>query len=212
MIKKRNKHWIMEAEMPMESDSIPVMTSDYKEPGVLEVSNNKIYFYSDVDRDKVLHLVKFLKEKEEELLLKQVIWGMPEPLPIHLHIQSYGGWAHSGLAIFDFIRNLKVPVYTYVDGVSASAATLVSMAGKKRFISKNSFMLIHQVRNFYWGTYTHSEIKDEYENSTNLMKVLKNLYRTETKLSEEQLDQLMERDLYFNSEECLKFGLVDEVI
>ncbi len=194
--------------MELDDNQLP----EYREPGTIEVMNNNIYFYSDIEREKMLLLTKTLKQREEEMLLKQQQWSLESPPPIHLHIQSYGGIAHSGLAGYDHLRNMKVPIYTYVDGVSASAATLLSIAGSKRFIYQNAFMLIHQARYNYWGIYTHEDIKDELENSENLMKVLKRIYLERTKIPEKKLDDLMKKDLYFDAEESLKYGLVDVII
>lgn len=194
--------------MELDDSQLP----EYREPGTIEVMNNNIYFYSDIEREKMLLLTKTLKQLEEDILLKQQQWSLESPMPIHLHVQSYGGVAHSGLAGYDHLLNMKVPVYTYVDGVSASAATLLNVAGSKRFIYKNAFMLIHQTRYNYWGIYTHEDIKEELENSKNLMKVLKKIYLERTKIPEKTLDELMKKDLYFDAEESLRYGLVDYII
>jgi len=197
---------------PVEPPKSDEQIVDYKEPGFVEVIGNVIYFYADIDSSKSLHLIKTIKEKEAELLTKQRTMRLNEVPAIHLHIQSYGGWAHAGLAGHDHLMNLEIPLYTYVDGVSASAATLWTVAGNKRFISKNSFMLIHQVIYSYWGTYTHENLKDEIKNSESLMKVLKRIYLDRTKIPAKKLDELLKHDLYFSAEECVEYGLVDEII
>jgi len=183
-----------------------------REPAILEIVNDNVYFYSDIDRDSYLYLVKTIKEKEEELLIRQIRYSLSEPPIIHLHINSYGGWAHSGFASYDFIRTLKVPVYTYVDGVVASASSLLSLAGKKRYIYDNSFVLIHQISQTYWGSFTHEEIKDDAENMKNLMESLRKVYLQSTKIPENELDLLLKRDLYLPSTKCLEYGIVDEII
>lgn len=209
---KNRKAWMQEDTQQQSPPNDDHQAVEYKEPGFVEVVDNVIYFYGDIDSSKILHLIKTIKEKEIELLVKQKTWRLNEIPAIHLHIQSYGGWAHAGLAGHDHLKNIKVPLYTYVDGVSASAATLLNIAGEKRFIHKNSFMMIHQVRYSYWGTYTHENLKDEIKNSESLMKVLTSIYLEYTKIPEKKLKDLMERDLYFDAEDCVKFGLIDEII
>jgi len=184
-----------------------------EEKGFLESTTyNKIYFYSDITPDRILMLTKMLQEKIDDFAFKKQIWSLAENPILHLHIQSYGGLVHSALATYDAIKTSKIPIHTYVDGVSASAATLLNIAGTKRFIYENSFMLIHQVRMEYWGTFTHQELSDDQKNSENLMKALKKIYLESTKLKESKIDELMKHDLYFSAEECLEHGLVDEIV
>ena len=67
------------------------------------------------------------------------------PPPINLHIQSSGGSLMNTYYIVDLIQSLETPVNTFIDGFAASAATLISVAGDKRYMTKNSLMLIHQL-------------------------------------------------------------------
>ena len=195
---------------------------EYKEPGFVETVNNRIYFYADIEREKMLMFIKTLKDKGDEMIARKLTWNLEEVPPIHIHIQSYGGWAHAGFSGFDHISSMKyrwspelevdIPIYTYVDGVAASAATLLVIGGTKRFIQRNGFMMIHQIRTDYWGTYTHEEMKDHQKNNENLMAALKRLYLERTKIPEKTLDELLTRDLYFTAEECVEYGLVDSII
>ena len=71
----------------------------------------------------------------------------------------------------DTILRTKVPVETYVDGFCASAATFLSVAASGRFMSRNSYMLIHQLSSTLWGKY--SEIEDEKKNLDLMMETIK---------------------------------------
>ena len=133
-----------------------------------------------------------------------------EKTPIHLHIQSFGGSLFHTLYLVDLIKNLETPVYTYIDGFAASAATLISISGKRRFMSKNSLMLIHQLSSGSAGKY--SELKDESENLDVLMDFIITHYLEQTKLSRVELMSLLKRDLWLNSSSCLHYGLVDEIL
>jgi ATP-dependent protease ClpP protease subunit len=185
---------------------------EYKEPGFVEIINNQMYYYADIDREKTLVLTKNLKQLEDELITRKQVWDLSEIPILHLHIQSYGGFAHAGFAAYDHIKSLNIPIYTYVDGVAASAATLIILAGTKRYIYENGFMLIHQVRTDFWGTFTHEQMKDQMENDERLMANLKKLYLKETKLTEEKLNELLKHDLYFTADQCLEYGLVDGIL
>jgi len=130
--------------------------------------------------------------------------------PIWLHINSHGGLIFDGLAAMDQVSLCKCPVYTVVDGVCASSATFMAVKGKRRFIKPNSFMLIHQVSSGLWGKY--EEFVDEMENLEKMMDVIQNIYKKYTRIPKKLLDDIMKRDVYFDAKECLKYGLVDEIL
>ena len=133
-----------------------------------------------------------------------------DPPPIHLHIQSNGGSLFHTLYIVDLIKNLNTPVYTYVDGFAASAATLISVVGKKRFITKNSLMLVHQLSGSDSGKF--DELEDQMTNMKVLMYAIKMIYLNNTNINPLQLNNLLKKDLWLNAEICLLYGLVDEII
>ena len=132
--------------------------SEAPSSGSVDRQNNHLYFYSDVSDESVLKLAKGIREAETELRKQAVEFGLAEPLPIVLHVNSYGGSLLAGFAAMDVILGSKVPVDTVVEGVSASAATLISIVGRKRTIKPNSFMLVHQLSSFMWGK--HAQMKD----------------------------------------------------
>ena len=133
-----------------------------------------------------------------------------EPPPIRLYINSGGGSITAGIASMDTISRCKVPVYTYVDGFCASAATFLSAVGVKRFMSRNSYMLIHQLSSQLWGKY--SEIEDEKKNLDLMMETIRNVYTEHTKVPTEELDEILKHDLLWDAKKCLEYGLIDEVI
>jgi ATP-dependent protease ClpP protease subunit len=171
---------------------------------------NRIYFYAPVTESTVLDLNKMLRSLDIEMQCLSVRFSGAS-FPIELHIHSGGGDLFSGLAAVDTIRTVKTPIHTYVDGSAASAATLMSLAGDKRLIYKNSFMLIHQLSSMMMEG-THEEFKDEFENQQRLMNRIKTLYREKVKMAGAVLDELLKHDLWLDSDKCLEYGLVDEVL
>ena len=166
--------------------------------------DNTIYFYSQLTEETALDLEKKL------LALNSINIKQEKENPIHLHIQSFGGSLFHTLYLVDLIQKMETPVYTYVDGFAASAGTLLSVVGKKRFISKHSIMLIHQLSGGVQGKYF--EMKDENDNLELLMNMILDIYIDTTKLDKNKLMELLHHDLWLNADACLKYGLVDEII
>ena len=100
-----------------------------------------------------------------------------------------------------------------IEGAAASAATLISVVCHERIIRKNAYMLIHQMSSGFWGKM--EEIKDEIINLKKLSKNLKKIYKQHTKLdnktSDIKLNHILKRDIWWDADECLKYGLVDEI-
>ena len=181
-----------------------------EKPQILETINNRIYFYSDVYRDTILRLNKTLAELDANIVFAKIQCEDPEYRPIFLHLNSYGGNVFDGLSAMDQICMSKAPVITIVDGICASAATFISVSGSKRFIKKNSFMLIHQLSSVMWGKF--DEFADEMINLQKIMEVIKKIYHEKTKIPAKKLEEILKHDLYFDAPTCLKYGLVDEII
>ena len=148
--------------------------------GKLDINRmgNKIYFYEDIYKETVLPLIKEIQTLTYELQLQGSKYGF-EP-HIDLHIYSPGGDAFMGLSIYDFIKKNPVPIHTYIDGNIASAATFMFLAGQKRFMSPNATVLIHQVSTTFWGKF--EDLKDEVKNTTEIMKIVRNLYNENTSM------------------------------
>jgi len=133
-----------------------------------------------------------------------------EPKPITLSITSDGGYVYQVFCAIDTIRGMKVPVHTICKGFVASAGTLLSLAGVKRFITESSYMLIHELRAGYWGKYTN--LSESFQNCNQLMDHIKLYYLTRTKITSEELNEQLKKDVIWNAQMCLEKGLVDEII
>ena len=194
----------------LEMNEVPKISAEYKEPAYLETVDNKIYFYSEIYRDKVLQLNRKIRELNNSMAQRKGQLGLNEDIPIYLYINSFGGSIFSGFSAMDSLIASRLPIITVVDGCCASAATFLSIVGTKRFITPHSYMLIHQVSSFHWGKY--EEFKDEMDNLNKFMSLIKCIYRKYTQIPEDKLDEILKHDLWFSAEECLEYKLVDEIL
>ena len=178
-------------------------------PSFVEVVENRIYFYSRIETEKILQLNRNILSMGINLQREASIQNR-EPANIYLHIQSYGGSIFAGMAGMDEIIKCVVPVHTMIDGCCASAATFLSVCGKKRFINRHAYMLIHQLSSFMWGKY--EEFKDEIQNLDKIMVMIKQVYKEYTEIPMSKLDEILKHDLWFDADQCKEYGLVDEII
>ena len=197
------KYW---GESKVTSKKATQKTNDEKH---ISVHENKIYYYAGVNRDSASELNKKIGELESKSLTLSNNLDI-DPPTLKLFINSGGGSVVSGISSMDTILRTKVPVHTYVDGFAASAATFLSVVGSKRFMSRNSYMLIHQLSSQLWGKY--SEIEDEKKNLDLMMETIKNIYREYTQVPMEKIDEILKHDLLWDAKQCLEYGLIDEII
>ena len=159
----------------------------------ISVHENKIYYYAGVNRDSASELNKKIGELESKSLTLTYNLELEQPPNLKIFINSGGGSVVSGISSMDTILRAKVPVHTYVDGFCASAATFLSVVGSKRFMSRNSYMLIHQLSTQFWGKY--SEFEDEKKNLDLMMITIKNIYKKYTKVPLKELNTILKQGL-----------------
>ena len=181
-----------------------------REDSGIEVDENNIYFYSDVGERQALELNKIIRHMDMEMEFFARRLGLECTPPIKLHIHSPGGSFFSALSIVDAVKSCKSPVYTYIEGYAASAATLISVVGKRRFAAPNSFMLVHQQRMMWEGK--HADFLDEIENQKHVTETIQKIYLQHTKMKEKELQSLLKRELHMPASECLRVGLIDEIL
>lgn len=176
----------------------------------IRVVENTIFFYDEVSDGSILELNRILKEVDIKLQNTKNVLGDSFTPIIHLRLKTFGGEIYAALATLDMLTGLKSKVYTYIDGCVASAGTLISVAGDKRFMGRRASLLIHQLSGDMYGKFT--EMEDTMETCVKLMKCLKDIYKEYTKIPMKRLDELFKRDIYLSAQECLDYGIIDEII
>jgi ATP-dependent protease ClpP protease subunit len=190
----------------------PTNLADTPSRTTVETIDNHIYFYADVDSDYCLRLIRAVREQDAELRAEHLSRGMEGmPLtPIWLHIHSFGGSLFTAFSISDQLKMIKSPIYSVVEGICASAATLMAMSCNKRYILPSSYMLLHQLSSAMWGT--HEQFKDELNLQAKLMDRLVEFYVKHSAVTAEQIRGMLTRDYWLDAKESMDLKLVDEIL
>lgn len=132
-------------------------------------------------------------------------WG-----EIKVNIGTLGGSAKEALSIYDHLRTISAPVITRIVSDTASAGTIISLAGDRREIHPNSNYFIHRAQLHLAGNSDQireaSEIGDLYD-----QKVLK-LYAERTGRDPLDIWELMQREEWLTAEQALEWGFVTHII
>jgi ATP-dependent Clp protease protease subunit len=127
-------------------------------------------------------------------------------------INSPGGSADSGFAIYDMLRFVAPPIVTVVNGLCASAGILVHLAGDKgkRFALPESRFMIHQPSTAGQGTASDLDITAQ-----EVIKLRERYIRIIADATGQDRERVLHdarRDFWLNSAQALEYGLVDEVV
>lgn len=152
------------------------------------------------------------KELAERVIRSLLLLEESGKEPIKVFIDSPGGDADAGYAIFDMIRFIDAPVFTVGMGLVASAGALILLAAPKdrRIALPNSHYLIHQPLSGIRGVATEIEI--HAREIEKLRSKINQLISDETGKRLEQVSKDTDRDFWMNAAEAKDYGLVSRVI
>ena len=177
---------------------------------------------------KFWNLVKNEEEKTAELILygsigsdeywddisdkvfKQDIENLGDVENITLHINSPGGSVFSAVAIANTLKNHKAKVTANIDGLAASAATIITSACDTVRMPKNALFMIHNPITFAYGN--NQEIQKTVEMLNKVKNSIIETYLNKTKTDKETLSELMDNETWMDAETAKEYGFVDEIV
>lgn len=132
--------------------------------------------------------------------------------PITVYVNSPGGSADSGFAIYDILRFVTPPIHMICSGICASAAVLIYMAAEKdkRFSLPNSRFLLHQPSTQLFGTASDIEI-----NANEIIKLRERYNSIIARETDKDVDQITDdcdRDFWLSASEAKDYGLVGNIV
>ena len=169
--------------------------------------------YSRLLRERVVFVGGEINDEIANLVVAQLLHLEAEDpeKDIQLYVNSPGGSAYAGLAIYDTMRFIKPDVATTCCGIAMSAGSLILTGGAdgKRASLPNSRILIHQPSGGFQGQAT--DIQIHAKEAMELRRRLEEIYAEHTGQTQEQVSDDLERDRFFTPDEATTYGLIDRV-
>ena len=169
--------------------------------------------YSRLLRERVVFVGGPIDDEVANLVVAQLLHLEAEDpdKDVQLYVNSPGGSAYAGLAIYDTMRFIKPDVATTCCGIAMSAGSLILAGGAagKRAALPNSRILIHQPSSQFQGQ--SSDIAIHAEETLALRRRLEEIYAEHTGQDENRVSADPERDKFFTPEEAREYGLIDRV-
>ncbi|MCK5160600.1 MAG: ATP-dependent Clp endopeptidase proteolytic subunit ClpP [Candidatus Aureabacteria bacterium] len=170
--------------------------------------------FSRLLKDRIIFLGTAIDDNVANLVIAQMLFLQTEnpERDINLYVNSPGGSATAGLAIYDTMQFLKCDITTYCMGQAASAAAVLLAAGAagKRYALPNSRIMLHQP----WGGAegSASDINIRAREITRLKELINDVLVKHTGQDRKKIEEDTDRDFFMSAEEAKKYGVIDEVI
>ena len=130
--------------------------------------------------------------------------------PITLHINSPGGDCFAASQIYTMLMDYQYPVTVQIDGIAASAASVIAMAGSKVCMSPTSLMMIHNPLTLAIGD--SEEMRKAIQLLDEVKESIINAYEIKTGLSRARLSHMMDAETWMNARMAQELGFCDEVL
>lgn len=170
--------------------------------------------YSLLLKERIVFLGQEVDDQIANLLVAEILYleGQDPDKDIHLYINSPGGLAYAGLAIYDVMQHVKCEVSTLCIGMGMSAAAMILCGGApgKRMALPSAKIMIHQGTAGSRGAPRDMEIqlREVQANTRRMAEIL--AHHSGRSLEQVELD--IDRDHYLSAQEALGYGLIDEVL
>lgn len=143
--------------------------------------------------------------KEFDAALKAI----PEGRKINIRINSPGGEVWDGFAMYNMIERRSADVTVYIDGIAASIASVIAMAGSRLIMPKNSLLMIHEAQGLGMGS--AAEMRDLADRLDKHSDMIAGVYADKSGMTKEEARAKMRAETWFTGQEAFDSKLADEV-
>ena len=130
--------------------------------------------------------------------------------PVTIWINSPGGDCIAASQIYSMLMDYKGPVTVKIDGIAASAASVIAMAGTKVLMAPTALMMIHNPMTMAYGN--HEDMQKAIEMLDEVKESIINAYEIKTNLSRAKLSHLMDSETWMNANKAIELGFADDVL
>jgi ATP-dependent Clp protease, protease subunit len=170
--------------------------------------------YSRLLKERIVFLGTEVEDNTANLITAQLLFleaDDPEK-DISLYVNSPGGSAYAGMAIYDTMQYVKPDVSTVCVGMGMSAAAMILAGGAagKRFALPNAKIMIHQGSGGFRGT--PADIQIAAREVLSMTERMARIISSHTGQSHDQVMRDIDRDRFMTGEEAREYGIVDAVL
>lgn len=130
-------------------------------------------------------------------------------IPITVYLNTQGGDVFEGIEIYNLFKNHKSDITVEITGLCASAGTFIALGADKVVMDTGTQFMIHQASSFAYGN------KEDIQKTLNALesidKSIISIYKAKTGKSDEELEDMLKKETWFDCEKALENGFIDEI-
>ena len=130
--------------------------------------------------------------------------------PVTIWICSPGGDCIAASQIYTMLMDYKDDVTVKIDGIAASAASVIAMAGTKVLMSPTATMMIHNPATIAFGD--HADMAKAIDMLSEVKESIINAYELRTGLPRKQISKMMDETTWMNAKKAIELGFADEML
>jgi ATP-dependent Clp protease protease subunit len=129
---------------------------------------------------------------------------------LDLRINSPGGFVHDGFTIYNALKQSPLEINVYIDGLAASAAAFIAMAGNKIYMPKSAELMIHNA----WGMVIGDaeDMKKEAAHLESLNSMIMDIFVERTGKDKAAISSMMNSETWMSGEKAVELGFADELL
>lgn len=164
-------------------------------------SSADLFFYGDIVSET------WQSERYEEDMapgdVKEFLDQLDGTENINIHINSGGGSVFGGIAIYNMLRRNNAHKTVYVDGLAASIASVIMMAGDEIVMPKNATVMIHKPSaSYFFTTKNADDLRKDAESLDTCQEAIMQTYMTKAKVDKEEIEQKVNDETWLTGEEA----------
>jgi len=128
---------------------------------------------------------------------------------IDLHINSPGGLVFDGITIYNLLKQHPANVTTYIDGLAASIASVIALAGDKIIMANNALFMIHKASGAVFGN--SDDMRDFADKLDKVNGSIATTYTSKTGKEEPEINDMMKEETWLTAKDALDAGFIDEI-
>ena len=129
---------------------------------------------------------------------------------IDVRINSGGGSVFAGMAIYSLLKSHKATINVYIDGIAASIASVIAMAGDNVYMHAGSMLMIHNPWTITMGD--SNSLRKEADVLDKIRDSIIAIYKTQSILDEKVIKKLVDKESWFTASEAKEMGFITEIL
>lgn len=166
-------------------------------------NEGELLIYGDIED------IQWWNEDVTPTQMKKALDDLGDIKVLNVYVNSYGGSVFAGQAIHTMLKRHKAKVNVHIDGIAASIASVIAMAGDTVTIPANAMIMVHNPWTFGLGN--ANDFRKLADDLDKIGESIVAAYQGKTGLDEDKIKELMDAETWLTAKEAVEYGFADKI-